>query len=104
MMLHFPDNDDEHEWDEVVNVDRSGCGWGDGLRNATGNGWGGWATKLSPKADLYQAAWESPTGVSQLYLLSAMVSGDTLNPNVQELTNGPMALNKEKDDEREENP
>ena len=41
--------------------------------------------------------WQAPTGVSQLYLLAAMVNGGTLMPDVQELT-------KENDDEREENP
>lgn len=79
MILHFLDNDDEHEYDEVVNITDKGGGWGDGLRNANGDGKGGWATKMSPKESLYMAAWESPTGISQLYLLSAMVNGDTVN-------------------------
>ena len=77
MMLCWLDHDDEHEWVEVVNVD-GGTGWGDGHRGAVGNGSGGWETRTTPPPDLYQAAWESPTGISQLYLLSAMVNMESM--------------------------
>lgn len=74
-MLHWLDNNAEVQ-EEPVNFAGIGSGWGDGLRGDNGDGTGGWATKLTPKAHNYNAAWESPIGVPQLYLLAQVLGDD----------------------------